>query len=409
MHTESGTGDESLKNVHAEVSMLGGFEICINGECVTEEVNRAQKMWRLLAYIIVHKDKMMAKDELIDMLWQDEEIENPNSALKNLLYRIRMTLKEHNISQGQDVIIAKGGAYSWNPKIPCQVDFERFEQLYEEAKNDTTHLETKKAKYRQAIALYKGDFLPKAQSYEWVMPIQIYLHNIYLRAVEELMKLLDHKRDAQEILEICKVAISLDGFDEKLHYYFLLALINQGKQKQALLHYEYLTNSFYQQLGVALSDELQDLYQVIMRSEKSMEMDLDVIKQDLREAECIEGAFHCEYGFFKEIYRLQARCVARTGQSVFVALLTINDLTNEVPGIKVLSPAMEQLSKTLHACLRKGDVVARYSVGQYVVMLSSLTIESATKVVERVINKFLQQSKKTPIRVHYKILPIDPI
>ena len=41
----------------------------------------------------------------------------------------------------------------------------------------------------------------------------------------------------------------------------------------------------------------------------SVEMDLNVIKSDLKEAVKTKGAFWCDYTIFKNIYRIHARSI----------------------------------------------------------------------------------------------------
>lgn len=101
-------------------------------------------------------------------------------------------------------------------------------------------------------------------------------------------------------------ASALDGLDEGLHTLIVRSLLRQGRDTAALAHYEKATDLLYRNLGVRPSEELRALYIEIMSTEKTLETDLGVIMGDLKEPASRPGAFVCEYGFFKEAYRLEA-------------------------------------------------------------------------------------------------------
>ena len=128
------------------------------------------------------------------------------------------------------------------------------------------------------------------------------------------------------------------------------------------------------------SERLRNLYREIIKNVQHVETDLEIIKEDLREASLAYGAFFCEYEVFKNIYRLEARAAERTGQSVFLLLLTVTDTQGQIPAIKLLNNSMDRLRDCLLHSLRRNDVVSRFSATQFVVMLSSLTFENSLMV-----------------------------
>ena len=200
---------------------------------------------------------------------------------------------------------------------------------------------------------------------------------------------------------LCCRASDLDLLDESLHILVIRSLVGQGKDAAALDRYEKATDLLYRSLGVTPSAELRDLYTAIMDTEKSMETDLAVIQQSLKETATRPGAFVCEYGFFREAYRLEARRAARNGTCVHLALLTVSLPGGGMPELGVLNTTMDQLLAVLSGGLRRGDVVSRYSGSQYVVMLPAANFEDSTMVMERIISVLYRQhggiSSKFPI------------
>ena len=93
------------------VYMLGSFLIK-DQECILNNENiRSDMIIKLLSYIIINRARVLTAEELIEVLWQEDESNNPAGALKNLIYRLR------KIFQNQadcDLILFKSGGYGIN-------------------------------------------------------------------------------------------------------------------------------------------------------------------------------------------------------------------------------------------------------------------------------------------------------
>ncbi|MEG2119236.1 MAG: BTAD domain-containing putative transcriptional regulator, partial [Pseudoflavonifractor sp.] len=345
------------------VTLLGGFTLKVDNTVLTDEINRSQKLWNILAYLIVHRERNVPQAELIEQFWPEEHNANPANALKTLLYRVR-TMLEPLFGTDTDPILSQRGSYSWNRGIDCTVDTDRFEELSRKAENETLTDEVRMDLLRRADRLYTGDFLPKLSGELWTIPLATRYHGIYLKNVKAFAALLERHEAFEEMGEVTARAGEIDRLDEEIHILIVRALLRQGKDTAALAHYEAATELLYRSLGVRPSQELRNLYIEIMSVEQGLEMDLEVIQADLREAAARPGAFVCEYGFFKEAYRLEARRAARNGTSVHVALVTVSLPDGETPALGVLSATMDQLQPVLVENLRRGDVVSKYNGAQ---------------------------------------------
>lgn len=384
------------------VTMLGGFRIRVDGNVLTDEINRSQKLWNVLCYLIAHRERTVPQSEFIELFWPEENSANPTNALKTLLYRVR-SLLEPLFGEGLEPILSQRGAYAWNPAIACEMDVDRFELLCRRAQDTALPAQKRMALYEEAAEMYRGDYLPKLANQMWVVPISAHYHALYLEAVKEYADLLEHAEKFEAMAELCTRASQLDPLDESLHTLIVRALLRQGKDSAALSHYEKATDLLYRNLGVRPSEELRALYREIMDVEERLETNLEVIQANLREAAQRPGAFVCEYGFFKEAYRLEARRSARSGACVHIALVTVSLPDGGVPPLGVLNTTMDQLLEVLVHNLRRGDVVSKYSGAQYVVMLPAANFEDSTMVVERIVNAFYRQHRRNFLKLTYRI------
>lgn len=392
-----------------EIEMFGGFRLAAGGKQITDSVNRTHQVWNLLEYLIANRAKSISQEELVDVLWPDGDSSSPANALKNLIYRIRIILQEYGIPNARDVIRYTRGSYGWDARFPCRVDTEQFEELIREAEKEGRADEERIASYSRVLALYKGDFLPGSSYEEWVVPLSGYYRAMYQKAVNRVCALLMQKQRYAEVVAICEKATAVDPFEESPHRYLIAALLRQNKQAAALQHYNYVTDLYYRELGVKPSDAMRELYHEIAGALSSMENDLDAIKEDLDEQERDGGAFCCEYEVFRNMYRLEARSAERTGQSVFIALLTAARRDGRAAEPREMARAMDLLLSAIRRSLRRGDVVSRYSGTQYVLMLPMLTLENGQMVLARILRAFRASQRQEEYCVHTMLQPLDTL
>lgn len=387
------------------VTLLGNFEICNGDTKIEETINRSKKMWNLLGYIITYHNKHISQTEYIDMLWPDEVSTNPTSALKTLLSRVR-TLLEPVAPNKENFILSSQGSYQWNNQLPCIIDIEEFEKYAKKAEITSYPEDERISFYKKALDLYKGDFLSKHSTELWVVPLATYYHKLYLDTVKSFLHLLEKGNDYETMEYYCSKALQIERFDETIHCMFIQTLLNQGNTIAAMNHYEQTTDMLYSNLGVKPSKALRSLYLNIIRTQKTLEMDLNIIQNDLKEAEFKSGPFFCEYCIFQETYRLIARQAAREGRSVYLCLLTVSDANGEIPTLNKLDAAMKRLADAINASLRRGDVVSKYSGAQYVILLPDITYEDASMVMERIIKQYYQANRRSVLHLKYKLQQI---
>lgn len=382
--------------------LLGKFQITSKHGILDDSRIRSDMMTKLLSYMICHRQRSITIQELSEALWPDDRSDNPAGALKNLMYRLRNTIKKE-WGEG-DYILTGRGCYQWNPRIPVEVDAEKFDMYSKQAKQ-TEDQEIKMDLERKAIELYKGKFLPEYSNEYWIMSLGVYYHSTYLSVVKELAGFLDKENRYAEMENICQRAIALEPLDEELYCCLLKSLIRDNKQKQAAERYRDIVNLLYDELGVRPSGELQNLYDEMMKQQHEHQSDISVIQRELKEERERHGAFLCDYGIFKKTYELEVRRAGRLGISVFLSLLSLypeKSLEKGSPAyLKVVNDGMEQMERVLLDSLRFGDVVTRYSVNQYLVMLPGCQYEDAKMVLERIQYNFYSIKKHAKIILQY--------
>ena len=390
------------------INMLGDFTLCYGDRVLSGDKGRSKQVWNLLEYLLIHRNKEISPDKLMDALWE-EEVDNPANALKNLVYRLRSMLNESLSIAKEDYIVFKHGTYAWNINIPCAVDVERFEAAYKSARKFDAFEEEKSNKYLEAVTLYKGDFLTHSSYKEWVVPLSVYYQRIYMECVSALCELLFKKQDFSQVEEICLNAILIDPLIEKNHELLIMALIASNSNNKALVHYDYFTDLFYKEVGVKPSESITRLYKIIVNKEHSVEKNIDMVKSDLREVSQNTGAVCCDYEAFKLVYRINARAAMRSGKSVYIALLSFTKQKDGEFMPKELSDSMEKIKGIIMNSLRKDDLISRFSRTQYLILLSNINYENTEVVLNKLVQKINKACVHKQLMVSGHLQPLEPI
>lgn len=384
------------------VQMLGQFSVSIGDHSINSKTNQAKKPWSILQYLITFRDRDVATGELIDLIWSDDHSTNPGGALKTLVFRSRKLLEPLGVPP-QDLVIQKRGSYAWNPEYKILSDADAFESLCLQAAADGVAKEEQLQLSLQAIDLYKGDFLPRSSWESWTAPIRARYHSMYLQTVHKTIGLLTSAGDWDEIARLCENAIRIEPFDEDLHYSLIYALHSSGKKILAQEYYKRTIDLFYNEFSITPSERLKDLYKIIRDEEHGVTTDLSIIQESLQEQQKAGGAYYCEYSVFRDIYQLEQRTIERTGDSVYLCLLTVRTAGGELPKTSVMVRAMDSLGRSISRSLRRGDVYARYSLAQYIILLPTASYENGCSVMKRIISTFRKEYTRKDLVIDYSL------
>jgi DNA-binding SARP family transcriptional activator len=392
-----------------EVNMMGEFSITINGNQLTNLTGRTKRVWLLIQYLIANRNKEISTQMLIKVLWEKNKCGDPLNSLKNLIYRARELLKEISKDQRSEFIEYSRNTYKWNNKYDCIVDTEQFVALWKLLKDSSQSDETRIQLGKEAIALYRGGFLPKSSYSTWAASSADYFSTLYNDCVLNTSSLLVESKCFDEVISICEDALTHTPLEESIHSMLLYSYINTNQRSKALDHYTQTAKLFYKELGVEMSDSLRAIYKQITSSVNYIEADLSMIKNDLREVPETQGAYYCDYDVFKAIYRAQARMMMRTGLSIFIILFTLYDLTDNSLNENTIQLISNRFKASILTSLRKGDIASSYSVTQFVVLLPATNYENAEMVSDRIIQKFEFLYRKKNVKVTTMVKPVDAV
>ncbi len=389
-----------------QVQMLGQFTLRYGDRTISDSDDRSRRVWSLLAYMLYNHGRSFAQEELIHLYWSNnEKSADPGNALKSIFHRIRTALDKLQPGLGRLLIRRKAGRYFWNNAMPLSLDIEDFEAHFhaaEAAGDDDVRL----AEYQAALALYAGDPLPRMTDEIWTIPIVAYYHSLYTRAAAGAIELLEKQERTAEAVALCRRAIHIEPYQEDLYEHLMRGLLRTGDMKGAMSVYEEMSEQLFAHFGVMPSETLRTLYRQATRTVNDRTLTMDEVFSQLAEPAPHGGAMVCEYDFFKILYRAEARSIARNGHSANICLLSVSDKDGEMLARRSLDPAMNNLQVLVQNNLRRGDVIARCSISQYIILLPQANYENSRMVADRLVSAFYRRYPHSPARLRYTVQPL---
>jgi len=388
-------------------SLLGDVSLTLGEKRIDDSQNRSKKVWLLLAYLLHHHRRVIPQSELMDLFWNEESKgTNPGNALKTTLHRARTMLDRLEPGMGHMLILSKNGGYAWNPDVPLELDTEEFDRLCREG--ELGEADDGLARCRQALTLYRGNFLGKLSSETWVIPIAAHYHTQYIRVVQMALEQMETHGMWEEAAGICREALRQEPYQEDFYQHLMRNLLAMGQQKQAITVYEEMSKLLLTDFGIMPDQESRALYREALRTTNHQTIPAGILLEQLREVDPVSGALVCDYDFFKMIYQAEARMVIRSGDAVHLALFSLKGSKGAELPQRSLELAMDHMQEQIRTNLRKGDVVSRCSPSQFIVMLPQANYENSCMVCQRILRAFFRRYPHSPAVIDYAVYPLEP-
>ena len=389
-----------------QICMLGDFTLTYRDHQISESGNRSRRVWNLLSYIICHRGRTLSQKRLFDQLWGDDaEVTNPESTLRLLLHRTRGVLDQLYEGAGRECILRKDGGYCWNPEIPVVVDFEQFEAL---GQNPSADPSQRLSQVMEALELYRGEFLSRQSSEDWVIPIGAHFQNQFLLLSQEAAQLLSQAGRYEEAAQICRKAIAAEPYFEPIYQALMQILAAMGNNKGAAEVYDTLSRRLFDDFGIRPSEQTREVYRIAAHSPEDRTLPMDEVLEHLQEPEALPGAMQCDYDYFKVLCYAESRAMERSGSVTHIALLSVSSPVEKTLTKRSLNRIMEQLGTVLRTNLRRGDTISRCSVSQYIIMLPKANYEDSCMVCRRVLGAFHRTHPHVSARIQFLVQPLSP-
>ncbi len=240
---------------------------CLGGLQIEGEFNRlipitwpTEKAKSLFAYLIAHRDAPIQRDILIERLWPGLDKRRGSENFRTTASRMRQSLLNALSNQLPHNLIFsyQQGRYKFLPGIQLAVDAEDFEQLINEA-DATESTESKARIIRQALQIYKGDYLPEIYE-SWADYPRQKLRTLRLKALSWLARHSADQGDDLGCVAACETYLAVDPLSESVARLCMASLKKLGRLAAVRACYKSLKRTLWRELHQTPSSELENFY-----------------------------------------------------------------------------------------------------------------------------------------------------
>jgi PAS domain S-box-containing protein len=245
------------------IRMLGPVAVRrADGSPVVGAFRRRAKIRALCAVLALHRGQVMHRDRLLTILWPDKVRPAALHNLHTTVYQLRHSL-EPDLARGPDsaYIQIRGDSYRLAGGRAHWLDVDAFEKKLAAAGRVESPIRQERL-CRQAIALYRGDFLADLDAYQldcWAERARY--RQLYLDALQGLGDLLLAQDRGDEAKQMYRKVLAVDPCREVAARSLMRLALRQGRRTRALSLYTRLKENLERELEVEPSRETRQLQQ----------------------------------------------------------------------------------------------------------------------------------------------------
>ena len=271
------------------VQMLGPFRVWRGqGEISPKEWQRG-KARQLFQVLLLHRREFLQKERILEILWPGLDPDTAMRDFKVALNALNDALEPGRSARGSPFYVLRHeSSYGINLAAGIWLDVDEFESLAARA----AQLEEKALRgvggsgsdggggeaaadaeeramglYRDALELYRGDYLQDSLYEDWSSEERERLLVAYLRAAESLARMLARRAEYGEAVQLCYRILGKDSCWEEAYRLLMYCYHCQGNRVMALRTYEKCMERLQKEMDVKPMPKTAGLYARIAAGE----------------------------------------------------------------------------------------------------------------------------------------------
>ncbi|MEW5956564.1 MAG: BTAD domain-containing putative transcriptional regulator [Chloroflexota bacterium] len=260
------SGLEIHPGYQLRVQTLGAFRVWRGAQEITLPEWRREKTRYLFQFLLTYRQSLLDRDQIIEMLWPEVDPDVGRRDFKVALSTLLRVLEpNHNRGASSAYVFRDGTLYGLRPEADLQLDAEQFEQLIAAGDNlFEQNVPDWPDHYRQALALYQGDYLQECLYQDWCSEERERLLTLYLRTADRLAHTLVERQQWAEAIQVCQSILAHDDCWEQAYQLMMIAYARLGNRARVLRTYQRCVNRLQHQLGLEPSPDTVRVYHAIV-------------------------------------------------------------------------------------------------------------------------------------------------
>lgn len=240
------------------IKLLGDFSLSSNHQPITGF--NSERSQALLAYLVLYRHTPQPRQRLAFHFWADSTDAQARANLRKELSYLRRALPEPD-----EFLLVDTKMLQWHPNAQFTLDVAEFEQVVKAAAQ-TADPKTIRSALEKAVELYRGDLLPNCDD-EWVQPERERLQQMRIRALDQLIDLLEEQRDYRAALDYAQQLLRIDPLHEATYCSLMRLHGLSGDRANALQMYHRCMTILREELGIDPSPTTRKLYEQLLNED----------------------------------------------------------------------------------------------------------------------------------------------
>ena len=256
--------------VALHVQTLGGFRVWRGGDEVATTAWGREKAIHLFQFFITMRRQYVHKEQIMDRLWPDLDMEKGDRDFKVALNSINKALEPEREPRSDPLFVKRYGLAYGIDFENVWLDTEAMELLISAGNQATLGpkptYEFAIACYEAAVQLYHGDYLPERRYEDWTSAERERLQLLALNTMTTLAELL-LQRAPLESIRLTQRVLAIDPVWEDAYRVQMRAFVSQRNRPLALRTYQRCMEVLSDEFGVDPLPETTELYERILKDD----------------------------------------------------------------------------------------------------------------------------------------------
>ena len=222
-----------LRTGRVEVQVLGTFAVRRGGDTVPHAAWQSRKARELLKVLLARRGRPVPREQLMQLLWPDEEPERLGNRLSALVSVVRGVLDPDKHDDADRYVIADRDTIGLDLRhLTCDVEgflASASEGLAQRAADPARA----QALLAEAEAAYTGDAFEEDPYEDWAMPLREEARATYVAVARALAADARSVGDADQAVRYLLRVLERDSYDERAHLDLVSALRLDGRHGEA--------------------------------------------------------------------------------------------------------------------------------------------------------------------------------
>lgn len=244
---------EKMKGV-LQIHLFGKFAAHLDGRPLPIETRKVQE---LLAYLVLHRQRPLAREGLAHLLWSDSPGQRARRYLRKALWQLQTALGD-----AAELLLVDAEWASIEGAGPLWVDCVELEESFVAVRElPGEELSTAQAeRLAEAAQAVRGEYMEGCYE-DWCLCERELLQHLYLSSLDKLMHCCAAKGCYEEGVAYGHLILRHDRAREHTHRELMCLFYLAGNRTGALQQYEQCVQVLQQELRVAPSAETTGLYE----------------------------------------------------------------------------------------------------------------------------------------------------